>query len=213
MKTAKYSKRKEKRMKKIAVLASGSGGNFEAIVRAQKRKVFNAQVALLVCDKKDAFCRVRARRLKVKEIFIDPKDHSSRESFDTTLEKILKKEKIDLVVLAGYMRILTPAFIRTFKNKVVNIHPALLPAFTGGRAIQDAFDYGVKLTGVTVHFADVQVDHGPIILQGAVAIKKGMTIERLKAAIHALEHRLYPKAIRLILGDKVKIRGRHVQIK
>ena len=200
-------------MKKIAVLASGSGGNFEAIVRAQKRKVFNAQVALLVCDKKDAFCRVRARRLKVKEIFIDPKDHSSRESFDTTLEKILKKEKIDLVVLAGYMRILTPAFIRTFKNKVVNIHPALLPAFTGGRAIQDAFDYGVKLTGVTVHFADVQVDHGPIILQGAVAIKKGMTIERLKAAIHALEHRLYPKAIRLILGDKVKIRGRHVQIK
>ena len=200
-------------MKRIAVLASGSGSNFEAIVRAQRRKVFNAQVALLVCNNADAFCRARARRLKVKEIFIDPRDYSSRESFDATLKKILKKGKIDLVVLAGYMRILSPAFIRAFKNKVINIHPAILPAFKGSRAISDAFDYGVKLTGVTVHFVDEQVDHGPIILQSAIAVNKGMTIKKLEAAVHRLEHKLYPRAIKLVLGGKVRIEGRRVQIK
>jgi phosphoribosylglycinamide formyltransferase-1 len=200
-------------MKKIAVLASGSGSNFEAIVHAQKRKTFNAQVALLICDKKDAFCRARADRLKVKNIFIDPNDYSSRENFDVAVVDILKKEKIDLVVLAGYMRILSPAFIHTFKNKIINIHPALLPAFKGSRAIKDAFDYGVKLTGVTVHFVDEEIDHGPIVLQGVVVVKKGITIKNLEAAIHQLEHRLYPQAIKLILEGKVSIEGRRVQIK
>jgi len=200
-------------MKKIAILASGSGSNFEAIVKAQRRNAFNALVTLLICDKEGAFCRTRARRLRVKDIFIDPKNYPSRESFDAAVGKILKAEKIDLVVLAGYMRILSPAFIRAFRNKVINIHPAILPAFKGGKAIKDAFGYGVKLTGVTVHFVDEQVDHGPIILQGAVAIKRGMTIEKLEAAVHKLEHKLYPEAIKLILADKVRIKGRNVQIK
>jgi len=200
-------------MKKIAILASGSGSNFEAIVHAQKRRMFNAQIALLLCDKKDAFCRVRAQRLKVKNIFIDPVNYSSRESFDAAVRDILKKEKIDLVVLAGYMRILSPVFIGAFKNKVINIHPALLPAFKGGRAIKDAFDYGVKLTGVTVHFIDEKVDHGPIILQDTVVVKKGMNLKSLEAAIHKLEHQLYPIAIKLVLEGKVRIKGRRVQIK
>jgi phosphoribosylglycinamide formyltransferase-1 len=200
-------------MKKIAILASGSGSNFEAIVHAQRRKKFNAQIALLICDKENAFCRTRAKRLKIKDIFIDPKNYISRESFDAAMTKILQDEKIDLVVLAGYMRILSPGFIRTFKNKVINIHPALLPAFKGGQAVKDALDYGVKLTGVTVHFADEKVDHGPIILQGAVAIGNGTTIKKLEDAVHKLEHKLYPEAIRLVLKNKVKIEGRHVQIK
>ena len=198
-------------MKKIAILASGSGSNFEAIVHAQRRKLFNARVALLICDKKDALCLARARRLKIRSFFMDPGDYPTREAFDAAVKILLKKEKIDLVVLAGYMRILGPRFVRAFRNKIINIHPALLPAFRGGRAIKDALAYGVKLTGVTVHFVDEKVDHGPIILQSAVAIKEGMTLSALTAAVHRLEHELYPKAIKLLAAGKVQIRGRHVQ--
>jgi len=200
-------------MKKIAILASGSGSNFEAIVHAQRRKAFNGQITLLICDKEDAFCRIRAKRLKIKEIFLNPKDYLSREDFDSALIAILRKDHIGLVVLAGYMRILSPKFISSFKNKVINIHPSLLPAFKGGHAIKDAFNYGVKVTGVTVHFADDDIDHGPIILQGVIAIDKKMTIEKLEKKIHALEHKLYPEAIKLVVGGKAIIKGRYVQIK
>lgn len=197
---------------KIAVLASGSGTNFQAIVKAQKKGVFKSKVTLLLSDKEKAYARTRAKELGIKDIYVNPKEFSSRESFDKQLVKILRKENIGLVVLAGYMRILSPYFVKAFKNKIINIHPALLPSFKGAHAIDDAYKYGVKVTGVTVHFVDEKVDHGPIILQGVVLIKEKMTKDQLETAIHKLEHKLYPQAIKLFCSGKLSVENRKVKI-
>jgi len=197
----------------IAILASGRGTNFEAIVKAvKKEKIPEAEIKLLITDKEDAFVRKRAKRFKIKDIFVDPKKFKSREDFDRFVVKILKKEKIELVVLAGFMRILSRYFVKQFKNKILNIHPALLPAFKGKDAIKRAYSYGVKVTGVTIHFVDEKVDHGPIIIQKALEIKKGESLEELEERIHRLEHKLYPYVIRLFVEGRLKIRGRGVEI-
>ena len=197
----------------IAILASGRGTNFEAIVKAVKKgKIPKAEIKLLITDREDAFVRRRAKRFKVKDVFVDPKKFKSREDFDRFVVKILKKEKIELVVLAGFMRILSKYFVNQFKNKILNIHPALLPAFKGKDAIKRAYSYGVKVTGVTIHFVDEKVDHGPIIIQKALEIKKGESLEELEERIHRLEHKLYPYVIRLFVEGRLKIRGRGVEI-
>ena len=197
----------------IAILASGRGTNFEAIVKAVKKgKIPEAEIKLLITDKEDAFVRRRAKRFKIKDIFVDPKKFKSREDFDRFVVKILKKEKIELVVLAGFMRILSKYFVNQFKNKILNIHPALLPAFKGKDAIKRAYEYGVKVTGVTIHFVDEKVDHGPIIIQKALEIKKGESLEELEERIHRLEHKLYPYVIRLFVENRLRIKGRHVEI-
>lgn len=197
----------------IAILASGNGSNFQAIVEAIKLQKIPAQVKLLITDKQDAFVRTRAKRLGVKDLFICPKQFKSRLDYDKEIVAILKKNKINLVVLAGYMRILSGFFINQFKNKILNIHPALLPAFKGIQAITQAYDYGCKLAGVTVHFVDEEVDHGPIILQEIVKIKDKMTLKQLEDKIHALEHKLYPLAINLFVGKQLIIKNRRVFIK
>ena len=185
---------------RVAVLASGNGSNFEAIVRAQRKgKLGNACVCVLITDKQHAFARIRARRLKVKEIFLDAGSCRNREHFDKKIIEILRKERIGLIALAGYMRLLSPSFIKVFRNRIVNVHPALLPAFKGTHAIEKAYAYGVTVTGVTVHFVDEHLDHGPIILQGPVSV--------------SLEHRLYPEAIRLFAAKRLKLRGRKVIIR
>ncbi len=200
-------------MTNIAVLASGNGSNFQAIAQAIKsKKLKGVAIKVLIIDKRGAFVRKRANKFKIKDVFINPKDYKSRVSFDKAIIKVLKKEKIQLIVLAGYMRILSPYFVRTYKNKVINIHPALLPSFKGTDSIKRAYDYGCKVTGVTVHFVDENVDHGPIILQEAIEIKKEMKLSVLEAKIHKIEHKLYPQAIRLISQKKVKIKGRHVKV-
>ncbi|OQX87418.1 MAG: phosphoribosylglycinamide formyltransferase [Candidatus Omnitrophica bacterium 4484_70.2] len=197
----------------IAILASGKGTNFEAIVRAVKKgDIRNVQVKLLVTDREEAFVRKRARRLKIKEVFIDPSNFSFREDFEKALVRVLVREKVELVVLAGFMRILSSYFIKKFKNKILNIHPSLLPAFKGVNAIERAYKYGVKITGVTVHFVDEKVDHGPIILQGAVKVKPGESLEEVEKKIHKLEHNLYPQAIKLLVEKRLKIKGRCVEI-
>ncbi|MDD5195432.1 MAG: phosphoribosylglycinamide formyltransferase [Candidatus Omnitrophica bacterium] len=196
----------------IAVLASGNGTNFEAIVKAAKRGYIRANIKLLITDKKDAYARTRAKKLGVQDIFINPKDFYSRLEFDKSISSLLKREKINLVVLAGFMRILSPYFVRTFKNRILNIHPALLPAFRGERAIERAFGGGCKATGVTVHFVDESVDHGPIVLQEAIIIKEGETLKELEAKVHKLEHELYPLAIKLYVENRLKIKGRRVAI-
>lgn len=197
---------------KIAVLASGNGTNFEALAKAIKRQKLKAKVTLLITDKTRAFVRKRAARLGIKNIFINPKGFRSRLSFDKKIIRILKREKINLVILAGYMRIISPLFVKSFNQKILNIHPALLPAFKGTDAISRAFRYGCKVTGVTVHFIDQKIDHGPIILQETIEIKKGMSEEKLEEKIHSLEHKLYPQALKLILDKKVKVKGRYVKI-
>ena len=193
----------------IAVLASGNGSNFEAIVKAQKRGCFKAKIKLLLVDKIEAFARQRARRLGVREMFLDPKNYSSAYNFDRKVVQILKKEKIGLVVLAGYLRVLSSYFVKSYKNRILNIHPALLPSFKGTQSIERAFQYGCKITGVTVHFVDEKVDHGPIIFQEPVKIEKGMSLRGLEKKIHQLEHKLYPLAIKLFSEGKLKIKGRH----
>ncbi len=198
---------------KIAILASGNGSNFEAIVKATERgKIRNAKVVLLITDKKNAFVRVRAKRHKIKDVFVDPNRFKDRVSFDRKIARILRQKKIDLVVLAGFMRILTPYFVRVFKNRILNIHPALLPSFKGTAAIERAYHYGVKVTGVTVHFVDEDVDHGPIILQAPIYISERDDLESLEKKIHRLEHRLYPLAIKLFIEGKLVISKRKVLV-
>ncbi|MBN2483221.1 MAG: phosphoribosylglycinamide formyltransferase [Candidatus Omnitrophica bacterium] len=202
-----------RRTTNIAVLASGNGSNFEAIVGAIKRGYIKKTcVKLLITDKEKAYVRVRAERLGITQLYINPREYNTGGAFDKKLIQVLKKEKIGLVVLAGYMRILTPVFVKKFKNKVINIHPALLPAFKGARAIGDAYRYGVKITGVTVHFVDECIDHGPIIAQKPLPVKKGESLSGLERRIHRAEHTLYPLVIKKISEGKVKVRNRHVQV-
>ncbi len=197
---------------KFAVLASGNGSNLQAIIDAQKKGRIKGELTVVISDKADARALVRAQKAGVKTILhVDPKGFPSREAFDTELVSILKKEKVTLVVLAGFMRILSPVFIKAFHNRTINVHPALLPAFKGAHAIKDALTYGVKVTGVSVHIVDEEVDHGAIIAQASVEVKPKDTLESLAGRIHKVEHVLYPKAVDLFLRGKIKVSGRIVK--
>ncbi len=196
----------------IAVLASGNGTNFQALAKAICKQKLKAKIKLLITDNKNSFVRKRAKCLGIKDIFINPREFKSDLKFDKRIVKILREEGIDLIILAGYMRIVSSFFVKSFNQKILNIHPALLPAFKGTNAISRAFRYGCKVTGVTVHFIDEKIDHGPIILQETIEIKKGMSEAKLEEKIHRLEHKLYPQALKLILNRKVRVRGRYVKI-
>ncbi|MDD4900351.1 MAG: phosphoribosylglycinamide formyltransferase [Candidatus Omnitrophica bacterium] len=198
-------------MVRIAVFASGRGSNFSAIARAVKSGRIKASLTLLVCDTAGAGVLAKAKRAAVKTVLVKREDFPAKKDFEAQIIRHLEEEKIDLIAMAGFMRILSPEFVGRFKDKIINIHPALLPAFKGGHAIKDAFDYGVKVTGVTVHFVDEKMDHGPIILQEEVEIKQGDTLESLEERIHKIEHKLYPKAISLFIEGKLKIEGRKVK--
>jgi len=199
-------------MKNIAVFASGRGTNFSAIIKAVKKGKINANLSLLVCDNPKAGAISRAKRAGIKTVLVERKDFKNKEDFEFKIIELLEKEKVDLVVLAGFMRLLGPELVRRYKGRILNIHPALLPSFKGIQAIKDAFDYCVKVTGVTAHFVDAEPDHGPIILQQAVEIEKGETPESLEKKIHKAEHKIYPQAIKLFTEGKLKIEGRKVII-
>ncbi len=197
----------------FAVLASGNGSNLQAIINAVKAGKIKGRLVLVVSDKKDAFALERARKAKVPTAFVDPKRFSDHASFDRAMVEALRQSSVDFVVLAGFMRILSPYFINAYHHKILNIHPALLPAFKGAHAVQDALEYGAKVTGVTVHFVDEQVDHGAIILQEAVGIHPKDTLEKLEKKIHVVEHKIYPKAIDLFARGKLEIRGRTIRLR
>ena len=194
----------------IAVFCSGRGTNLQAILDAVRRRRLRTRVALVVSDNAAAHALIRAQAAKVPTIFIDPRRFSSREAFDRALARIVEASKVRLIVLAGFMRILSPWFVRRYAGRILNIHPALLPAFPGSRAVRDALRHGVKVTGVTVHFVDEKVDHGPILLQEFVPVRENDTEESLLKRIHRLEHRLYPQAIQQVLEGRVKVIGRKV---
>jgi len=196
----------------IAIFASGKGTNFSVIARALKKGRIRARLSLLVCDNKGALVIKRAKEAGVKIALVKREDFSSKKEFESRIIKHLRAEKIGLIVLAGFMRLLSPWFVKQYKNRILNIHPALLPSFKGAEGIRDAFNYGVKVTGVTVHFVDEDMDHGPIILQDAVLIKKDDTPASLEAKIHKLEHRLYPEAIRLFAKGRLRLEGRRVKV-
>ena len=197
----------------FAVLASGNGSNLEAIIKAVKARKIKANLAVVISDKADAFALVRARKAKIPAVVINPKDFLDRETFDHALVRHLREASVDFIVLAGFMRILSAHVIRAYPNKIINVHPALLPAFKGAHAIKDAFDFGVKATGVTVHFVDEEVDHGAIIAQEAVPILPKDTLEKLEKRIHSVEHKIYPKAIGLFAAGKITVHGRLVRVR
>ena len=196
----------------IAVFCSGDGSNFQAIIDASKSGLFNANVVLMVCDNSNAYAITKAKNESIKTLLLDINDFPSQEAFEARIIEELITEHIELICLAGYMRLLLPSFINKYREKIINIHPALLPSFKGIRGIKDALDYGVKVTGVTVHFVNEDMDAGPIILQEAVTIEDNDTKETLAEKIHKIEHRLYPNAVKLFIEGRLKVIGRTVKI-
>ncbi len=196
----------------IAVFASGRGSNFEAIAKQVKAGRIKACLKILVCDQPLAGVLKKAKKLKINYVLLRRDDFSDRDSFEDAIIACLKANKIGLVVMAGFMRMLGHKLINAYRNKIINIHPALLPSFKGAHAIKDAFDYGIKVTGVTVHFVDEKMDHGPIILQEGIQVRNNDTLASLERRIHKIEHRLYPQAINLFINGRIKIKGRKVKI-
>jgi len=196
----------------IAVLCSGSGTNLQAIIDSVKSGYIPATIALVVSDNKKAFALERAKKAGIETLILEKKSFKTRDDFDKEIIRNLKKKNIELVVLAGFMRLLSSHFIKEYKNRIMNIHPALLPAFKGTHGIKDALEYGAKVTGPTVHFVDEELDHGAVILQKAVEIKEGDTEENLLERVHAEEHKIYPEAIKLFVEGKLKMEGRRVRI-
>ncbi|MGM0508173.1 MAG: phosphoribosylglycinamide formyltransferase [Fusobacteriota bacterium] len=197
----------------IAILASGNGSNFQAINdNIKKGKIKKGKIKILISNKKSAYVLERAKKENIEALYLDRSNYKSREDYDKKIVKILKEKDIDLVVLAGYMMWISDFFVDNFKNKILNIHPSLLPAFKGLDAIQRAYNYGVKLTGVTVHFVDKSKDGGPIVLQKSLEISNEDTLSTLEEKIHIIEHQLYSKAINLFCHNNIQVEGRKVII-
>lgn len=180
----------------LAVFCSGYGSNFEAILDAVRKKRLAANVVLMVCDNPRAPALRRSAKYGVPVFLARPKLFRSREAYERLLVRVLKSQHVELIALAGFMRILSPYFIRAYRRRILNIHPALLPRFKGARAIRDAFEAGVRETGVTVHLVTEDVDAGPILMQRKVSLSKRDTLESLERKIHGVEHKLYPLAIK-----------------
>jgi len=200
-------------MVNIGVLASGRGTNLQAIIEAVEEGRIEGEISIVVSDNPDAYALKRGKQYNIDTQYIDFKEFKSREDYDKKVVECLKEKEVELVVLAGYMRILTPHFIKTYKNKIMNIHPALLPSFPGLHAQRQAIGYGVKVSGCTVHFVDEGMDSGPIILQQAVEVKDDDSEESLAERILREEHQIFPQAIQLFSQGRLIIKGRKVFIK
>jgi len=197
---------------RLGVLISGSGTNLQAIIDLTETGGLDAEVACVISNKADAFGLERAMKHGIAAIHLDHRSFSGRSEYDAALVKSLEEQNVDLVILAGFMRIVTPVLLDAFPNRVMNIHPALLPSFPGLDAQKQALEYGVKLSGCTVHFVDAGTDTGPIILQAAVPVLEDDTEESLAERIHHEEHKLYPAAIQLFAEGRLKVDGRRVII-
>ncbi|MEM0467400.1 MAG: phosphoribosylglycinamide formyltransferase [Candidatus Thermoplasmatota archaeon] len=196
---------------RVGVLASGTGTDLQSIIDASEQHMIDATVVCVVSDKKNAFALQRAKKHNIPGFFIDP-TKKTRFEHEEEINKILLDYKVDLVVGAGYMRLLSSQFVRKWFGKLINIHPALLPSFKGTNGQKDALDYGVKITGCTTHFMDEEMDHGPIILQAAVKVLADDTRDTLAARILEVEHQILPRTIQLYAEDRLKINGRKVEI-
>ena len=197
---------------KVGVLASGGGTDLQSIIDASKKEMIDAEIVVVISDKKDCFALERARKNNIEAFFIDPKGKESI-TLDKEIDKMLEKFNVELVVGAGYMRILSSYFVKKWYGRLINIHPALLPSFKGTNGQGDALDYGVKIAGCTTHFMDEHMDHGPIILQAAVKVKPNDDRDKLANRILEVEHQILPRTVQLFAEGRLKIKGRTVEIK
>jgi len=195
---------------KLAVLVSGRGSNLQAIIDNIEKGALSAEIAVVISDQADAYALERARKHKIPAVHIDAKKHKTRDAYDAALVGELKKRTVDLVCLAGFMRIVTPVLIKAFPNRILNIHPSLLPAFPGLHVQKKALNHGVKFSGCTVHFVDEGVDTGPIIIQAVVPVLDNDTENSLSERILKQEHKIYSRAIQLFAEGRLTIEGRHV---
>jgi phosphoribosylglycinamide formyltransferase-1 len=196
----------------VGVLISGSGSNLQAIIDAIEEKRLDAVIRVVISNKTDAFGLVRAKNHRIATDVVDHRNFPSREAYDQALIDILQSRQVELVVLAGFMRLLSPLFVRTYSNRIMNIHPSLLPAFPGLHVQRQAVEYGVRFSGCTVHFVNEECDEGPIIIQAAVPVSPDDTEEFLSAKILKEEHRIYPKAIQLYAEERLHVVGRKVLV-
>ena len=201
------------RKTRLGVLISGSGSNLQSIIDKCESGYLPAEVAVLISNKADAYGLTRAANHGIPGVVLVRKDYPDEFFYNMAILNALKEHDVELVVMAGYMRLLGPEVLDAYPNQVLNLHPALLPSFPGAHGIKDALDYGVKVTGVTVHFANEIFDEGPIILQEAVSIAEDDTENTLAQKIHTVEHVLYPRAIKFYCEDALAIEGKKVRIK
>lgn len=198
---------------RLGVLASGGGTNLQAIIDASEAGLIDAKVDVVLSDRPGAYALERARKHGIETAVITKKDHPVREDFDRAVTEVLRERRLDLVVLAGFMRILTPVFIRSFPERIMNIHPSLLPSFPGLDVQKKAIEHGARFSGCTVHLVDEGVDTGPIIIQAAVPVLETDTPESLAGRILAEEHRIYPQAVQFFAEGRMEVRGRRVFVK
>ncbi|MFU8891360.1 MAG: phosphoribosylglycinamide formyltransferase [Anaerosomatales bacterium] len=197
---------------RIGVLISGSGTNLQAIIDASVEGRLDAEVAVVISNKENAYGLERARKADVPAVWIDRTEYTTFRAYNEAIRDVLLEYEVDVVAMAGYMRLLSKEVLDTFPDRVVNIHPSLLPSFAGPSGIREAFEYGVKVTGVTIHFANEKFDEGPIIAQEVVEVAEDDTIQSLEAKIHEAEHRLYPRVLQLLAEGRVAIDGRKARI-
>jgi phosphoribosylglycinamide formyltransferase 1 len=197
---------------RVGVLASGRGSNLQAILDACARPDFPARVVVVISDRERAAALERARGAGIEALFVNPKDFGDRDAYDASVTSILQERGVGLVCLAGFMRILSPVFVRAWRGRALNIHPSLLPAFAGLHPQRQALDHGARVSGATVHFVDEGIDTGPIVLQSAVSVQPDDTEDTLAARILTEEHRLYSEAVRLFALGRLRIAGRKVII-
>ena len=201
---------------RVAVLASGRGSNLQAVIDAIEAGRVQAQIVVVISNKKNAVALERARKHGLKDLFVDPKPIAgrpdSREAYDQSLLEMLQQHEVELVLLAGYMKIVTAVLVNAYANRMMNIHPSLLPSFPGLDVQKKAIDWGCKLAGCTVHFVTEGVDEGPIIIQAAVPILDGDTPDTLAARILVQEHKIYPRAVQLFAEGRLRVEGRRVFI-
>jgi phosphoribosylglycinamide formyltransferase-1 len=198
---------------RVGVLASGRGSNFRALVAASRAARMPADIVVLISDRADAGAVALARAEGIEAVVLPPREHPGREAHDKAVTDALEARRVGLVCLAGYMRILGAGFVEHFRGRLLNIHPALLPAFPGLHAQRQALEHGVRVAGATVHFVDEGTDTGPIVLQATVPVRPEDTEATLSERILAEEHRIYPEAVRLFAEGRLQVEGRRVRIK
>lgn len=196
----------------IGVLISGGGTNLQAIINTIEAKKLDAKIEVVLSNRADAYGLVRARDHGIPTEVLDHKKFSTREAFDETVVDILRRRRVELVALAGFMRLLSPVFVKAYSNRIMNIHPALLPSFPGLHVQKKAVEHGVRFSGCTVHFVNEECDEGPIIIQAVVPVFPDDTEEALAARILKQEHRIYPRAIQLYSEGRLRVEGRRVWV-